>query len=376
MSSSIPPRDDFSQPGRGAGDLYRRPALNSDELLPPIEPPSARFIIQLFVVPAVIVAVVVLAWFLIESMARRGEQDPDQIVDALRSNNQARFQQAKDLADMLRLPQRYPEIKTNRELAQKLAAYVDELVAAGSTAEADVTMRIFLVTALGEFHVDDGLSALIKAALNDPERDVRRRAINALAVLAGSMAQLNEPLVDENLTEALLKLADDQEELVRSETAFAMGVAAAAPGADPRLTTALEQLADDPYTDARFNAAMGLARAGSPQAAPALAEMLDLDSIRSSLSGEKALNASVTEEALQSQKAYKRDLIVANALESIERIVKTSELSAEGAATLTSALRRFSEAAPQVQDPAPVPAELIDKAEQTLRQVQAEAAAE
>ena len=40
-----------------------------------------------------------------------------EIVRALRSNNQARFQKAKDLADMLRTPERYP-LRTNRKLAQ------------------------------------------------------------------------------------------------------------------------------------------------------------------------------------------------------------------------------------------------------------------
>src|SRR5215213_1368621 len=132
MTSSIPSKTEPSQPA----------SVSSDELLPPVEPPSAGFIIQLFVVPAVIVAAVVLLWFLIESLARRSEQDPDQIVAALRSSNQARFQRAKELADMLRLPERYPELKINRELAQKLAVYLDELVEAGDSSDASVAMRI------------------------------------------------------------------------------------------------------------------------------------------------------------------------------------------------------------------------------------------
>src|SRR5439155_23866789 len=41
--------------------IESRPPLG-EELLPPVEPPSARFIIQLFVVPALIVALIVAVW--------------------------------------------------------------------------------------------------------------------------------------------------------------------------------------------------------------------------------------------------------------------------------------------------------------------------
>jgi hypothetical protein len=340
-------------------------------MLPPVEPPSARFIIQLFVIPALIVAVVVLIWFGIESLARSGEQDPDQIVAALRSSNQARFQQAKELADMLRLPQRYPELKTNRELAEMIAAYLDEMIEEGSTAEAEVTMRIFLATALGEFHVDDGLPALIKAARSDPERDVRRRAINAIAVLLGGMATLEPPqyLASEELTETLVELSNDQDELIRSEAAFALGVAAAGQKADPRLETALEELADDPYTDARFNAAVGLARAEAPGAAEAVAEMLDPESIASSVSGEKPLTEQVTDEQLASQKAFKRNTIITSALRAIERLLDNADAPREDFAVLQTALEGFLNAAPSMKEPAPVPDELLDAAQRTLKQV-------
>jgi HEAT repeat protein len=377
MSSSVPPRGDPSQPG-SSGERFAPPgAISSDELLPPVEPPSAGFIIQLFVIPAVIVTAVVLLWFVIESLARRGEQDPDQIVAALRSSNQARFQRAKELADMLRLPQRYPELKVNHELATKLAAYLDELVEAGDPSDASVAMRIFLATALGEFHVADGLPVLLKTARNDPERDVRRRAINAIAVLTGSMASLKppQPIASEELTDALVKLASDQDELIRSETAFALGVSAAAPQADSRLVTALEELADDPYTDARFNAAVGLARIGSPRAAAAVAEMLDPSSIESSLAGEKAMNEQVTAAALNAQKAYKRNTIVTSALTAIDRLLENKSLPAQNFDVLQKALEGFLAAAPTMQDPAPVPDELLEAVSRTLAKVKARAAA-
>ena len=376
MSSSIPPKNEFSQGVVDADNRYARAHSSSDELLPPVEPPSAGFIIQLFVIPAVIVAAVVAIWFVIESLARRGEQDPAVIVKALKSNNQARFQQAKDLADMLRLPQRYPEMKVSHDLSHQIAGYVDELVAAGRPEDAEVTMRIFLVTALGEFHVDDGLPALLNAAQNDPERDVRRRAINAIAVLAGAMAGLKPPqsLQSEELAEALLKLADDQDELVRSETTFAIGVVAGTPDADPRLAEKLVELADDPYTDARFNAAAALARLGSPAAPAAVAEMFDADSLASSLSGEKALTEEVTEEALAAQKAFKRNMILSSAIKSTNQLLATPALPAEAFAPLETAVEGFLKSLEKLQKTGPVPDELVDEAERTLVRVKARAA--
>jgi HEAT repeat protein len=274
---------------------------------------------------------------------------------------------------MLQSPQRYPELKTNHELAQKLAALLDEQVTAGDDAEAAVTKRNFLCTALGEFHVDDGLGVLLKAARRDPQRDVRRRAVNAVAVLAGALGELKPPqyLKGDELVEALTALADDPDELIRSETAFALGVAAAGPDADPRLVAKLEELADDPYTDARFNAAVGLARLGNPRAGAALAEMLDAESIAASLSGEKAMTEEVSAEELRRQKAYKRNSIISNALSAIKLLLNHEGLPEATLEQLDGALTRFIASAPQIADPAPIAKEQLEAARQTLEQVRA-----
>jgi HEAT repeat protein len=366
-----------SEPHRSHSGLHGQPGpVSSDELLPPVEPPSGRFIIQLFVIPALIVGVLFCLWLLIGSLARRGEQNPDQIVAALRSNNQARFQRANELAGMLNLPQQYPELKTNHELAEKLADYVNELVEAGDSAEASVTMRYILVSTLGEFYVPDGLPALLNAARNDPERDVRRQAINAIAVLCNAMANLKppQPIESQDLNKVLIDLANDQDELIRSGAAFAIGVAAASTATpDPQLVSALEHLADDPYTDARFNAAAGLARIGDPQAAPAIAEMLDPGSLASSVSGEKPLQPQTTDAELAAQKTRKRDMVVSNALKAIEQLLEQPSLPAASFITLQKALEKFIAAAPSIKEPAPIHADVLNVAERLLTKVKARA---
>jgi HEAT repeat protein len=182
---------------------------------------------------------------------------------------------------------------------------------------------------------------------------------------------LNPPqyVASDELVDALVKLANDQDELLRSETAFAIGVVAQAPEADPRLIEALGHLADDPYTDARFNAAVGLARIGSPLAPKAVAEMLDFEALAASIGGEKAITAEQSPEQLRSQQAYKRNTIVSSALSAAGMLLEKKPPAAS-LAPLETALEKFIADAPKIQDPAPVPDEQVDAAKRVLERIE------
>ena len=52
--------------------------------LPPVEPPSAGFVVQLFVIPALVVVVVIIVWLLFGKLAG-GERDAMEYVRQLRS---------------------------------------------------------------------------------------------------------------------------------------------------------------------------------------------------------------------------------------------------------------------------------------------------
>ena len=266
----------------------------------------------------------------------------------------------------------------NRDLAQRIAVYVEELVDAGRPEESEVTMRYFLVRTLGEFHVADGLPALVNAAEHDPERDVRREALSAIAVLAGAMQNLKppQPIGSQELNDALVRLADDQDDLIRSGTAFAIGIVAKVPDADPRLAEKLGELADDPNTDIRFNAALALAQLGNPAAPAALAEMFDLDSIASSLSGEKAIENELNEQALASRRAFKRDMIVSNALKATDQLLATPALPAEAFTPLEAGLKAFLASSEKLQENERVSDKLVAEAERILKRVKARAAGE
>lgn len=300
--SSNPANDNLPSQNSTSGSQ-----VSTHELLPPVEPPSGGFILQLFVVPAVIVLAVVLLWLLVTTLATQGDQDPTKIVAALRGSKQSRWQKAVELANMLRLEKRYPELKHNSELAAELAKLLSEEVEAGLDDDNSISLRYYLCRVLGEFYVDDGLEVLLDTARNDPERDVRREAINALAVLSSARAGLAPPqgIQHPKLVASLAALASDQDDLIRSQTAFALGVLITAPEANPQLQVELENLADDLYSDARYNAALGLARQGNMRASEAVVEMFDSE----------ALSKSTASEKTPAQQAYKRDTILKNAIE-------------------------------------------------------------
>ena len=329
--------------------------VSTDELLPPVEPPSAGFIIQLFVVPAVIVLAVVLLWLLVTTLATQGDQDPQKIVAALRGSNQARWQKAEELANMLRLEKRYPELKGNAELASELAKLLDEQVDDGLDDKNSISLRYYLCRVLGEFHVDSGVEVLLKTASSDPERDVRREAINALAVLSSGLGELDPPrsIDHPELVETFAKLSDDPDDLIRSQTAFALGVLAMVPEADPLLTTELEQLVDDLYSDTRYNAALALARQGNLKSLSAITEMFDPEALALSTKNEKGAK----------MQAFKRDTMLKNAIDAAKSL--TEKNPEADLTSLRDAVQQFTDTAIDWK-PLPVASSIIDRGQEFL----------
>ncbi len=334
--------------------------LAADELLPPIEPPSAGFILQLFVIPAVIVLVVVLLGWLVTSLASTGERDPVEIVAKLRGSSQNRWQEAFELANALRTEERNPELKSNTRLADELAKLLDEEHAAARTDDDSVKLRTFLCSALGAFHVDNGLGVLLKVAHGDVDEAVRGDAVNAIAVLAETFRTADPPqaLEGANFVETFVDLANDQSDMVRSRTAFALGVITLAPQSDPRLTEELEKLVEDLYPDARYNATTGLARRGSLLAVAPLVEMLDLESLSVSIQGESRPD----------MQTRKRNTILKNALDAVV-VIKEKNPDAD-LGVLRDAVQKFIDMAPEWQEQGAVPPQLVDRAKEVLEVVQ------
>src|SRR5688572_2382537 len=72
--------------------------------LPPVEAPTATFILQLFLIPLLIVSIVVLLWLLFSWIAHMGRDNAAELARAVERGDKSSWQRAYELADLLRSP--------------------------------------------------------------------------------------------------------------------------------------------------------------------------------------------------------------------------------------------------------------------------------
>jgi hypothetical protein len=319
-------------------DYHAPNPVLSDDHLPPVEPPSAGFIVQLFVIPALIVVIMFALGAGIKWLVER-DNNPGSYVESLRRNTAGRWQAAHDLADLLRNP-RNARLREDAGLAGQLADILNKEIDDGSLEPNPIKLRVYLCHLLGKFRVPGVLDVLVKAAKTErgqAESAVRFAAMNGLAVWLdgeshkggshkGGDAEKTPPPVDvgRKLMPTILAASRDEQPLLRSIAAFALG-AADSDEANQRL----ERMLLDSYPDVRYNAATMLARHGHAEAVDVLAEMLD----------ERQVVAIEKEDEAESR-GYKRDLILVNALRA------TSDLAQKNATadltSLTKAVERLT----------------------------------
>ena len=317
--------------------------MSPDDALPPVEPPSASFLLQLFIVPGIIVVAVVMVWMLFTWLAHKGD-DPRQYVKALQRSSANRWQVAVTLASVMQ-DKRHGAFKRDPQAAAELARLLDEEIAAGSMEENQVTLRVFLARTLGEFCIPDVLPVLLKAATTarqPEEKHVRQAAIEAIAVLAQNMSQEQPPqkLHDSALTETMLALSRDDDPAVRYRAAFALGLMG-----DDVFLDRLERMIEDVNPDVRYNAATGLSRYGNERAIVVLEEMLD-----------PTQSAGMNQEAEAADRPAKQVNILLNAMRA------TQQLAARNPQADIAPLRAAIEKLTKSKLPRPV----VLEAEQTL----------
>jgi HEAT repeat protein len=266
--------------------------------LPPVEPPTSTFILQLFLIPLLIVAIVVMLWLGFSWIAHMGRDDPAALAKAIERGDNASWQRAYELADLLRSPDpRYDALRTDPVLAKRLADFLKRDLKEPVSSRSDkerVIRRMYLCRALGSFHVTDGLPVLLEAATleRDPvEVEVRYAALEAIATLAHQMGPGALADDDDEVLKTLLDASREQDDSstpppaydedgqptlyrpkaeLRAVAAYALGVVGG-----ERAIERLKLMLHDAYPNARYNAATGLARHGEEAAEPVLREMLD-----------------------------------------------------------------------------------------------------
>ena len=286
----------------------------SPDSLPPVEPPSAGFLVQLFLVPALIVGIIVSVWLAFHWLAQLGN-DPQAYVRTLRRNTEGRWQAALNLANDLRGPGG-AAIKSNAVLAGELASILaDEVksgrpVGSGHSAEQSQTLCVYLCRALGEFTVPEAAAPLVTRAEDDAEPEIARAAVEALAVLATNLAAAGTEFTNRSaVTAALLTDTRSADDGLRSSATYALGVVGG-DGARERL----EVLCGDTADDVRYNAALGLARLGDTAAYETLGEMLALPDVAAAAGDQEAKS-----------ERYKRAMVVVNALKGVGLLVDQTD---------------------------------------------------
>jgi HEAT repeats len=237
--------------------------------LPKVEPPSAGFVVQLFVIPALVVVVVIIVWLLFGKLAG-GERDAMDYVRRLRSPA-ATWRYAFELASLI---QHDPKIGSDPlvlgELTDLLSHEIDN-------PEGDPKLTQYVALTLGAFktleaRTENGQSVDPLVALSralDPRHDTKIR-IAAAASLAKQAARMNGQLDDAGATHALDAAATSGEPEVRQMAVYALGFFGG-----PSATKCLrDRIQSDEDRFVRYNAAVALARRGDLAALGTLREML------------------------------------------------------------------------------------------------------
>ena len=281
-----------------------------DDALPPVEPPNAGFLLQLFVVPLTIVACGLFVVWGFYWLAQMGN-DPESYVRALRRNNEGRWQVALNFANDLRGPGG-AALKNDATLARDLAGILDDEAASGRprggghAAEQSRTLCGYLCRALGEFAVPEAAPPLVARAGDGDDPETARAAVEALAVLAANLAAAGRAFDDPAAVHAAVLAASRSDDAkLRSSAVFTLGVLG---GADA--VERLRQLVEDGNDDVRYNAAMGLARQRDEAAWKPLEEMLALPDVVPAANDQRGR-----------ADRYRRAMIVVNALKGVGLLV-------------------------------------------------------
>ncbi|QDT52389.1 HEAT repeat protein [Caulifigura coniformis] len=280
------------------------------EHLPPVEPPSASFIVQLFLVPAIIVAVVIGLYVLFGKLAA-GDTDWRQLVSDIKSDNpNVRWRAALNLAEGL-------DSDEARGLEGQHLASIPEI----ATALNDLTLQqlkstvrndeqqqqlAFLLKALGRMDAVDQIRPALRTTLDETqEGEIRKQSLQAIAMIAGRRQAKGESLSDPELVDAVIAASQSPDPVLRQHAAFALGLIGGPIG-----ESRLGELLEDPDEMTRMNAAIGFARAGSPRGLGVFQLVL-----KQSADWPAQANSPREIEA-----AFEKQLMLRNALQAIEQI--------------------------------------------------------
>ena len=236
--------------------------------LPPVEAPSAGFVVQLFVIPAVVVAVVIVVWLLFGKLAG-GERDAMEYVRQLRLSS-ANWRSAFELASLIQNDARLgSDPKLLGELTDLLSHELDHNEDPRLTQYVALTLGAFqtLEASLADGRKVDPIDSLARALEPKFETPIR---IAAAASLAKQAARLQGKLEDPRGVSALAQAAAGDDPELRQMAVYALGFF----GGEAASQALRDRITGDEDRYVRYNAAVALGRRGDMSAKGTLSEML------------------------------------------------------------------------------------------------------
>lgn len=249
------------------------------EDLPPVEPPSAGFIVQLFVVPALIVMAVIGVWAMFGKLAA-SEQDHRSLTRELGSSNEhRRWRAALGLAQMLKSDLSRGEegqgLNSNREIATDLSAMLEERIGAllpGDEEDREKALKHqeFLARTLGLMDVPDVVIPVLQKAMDEKhDSQVRKNSIASLALIAGRSEAAGKPIESDDVVDSLITATNDDDVLIRQMGTYGLGLVK-----NDAATGRLKALLSNADQNTRYNAAIGLVRRKSSAGISVFREVL------------------------------------------------------------------------------------------------------
>lgn len=242
--------------------------------LPPVQPPSAGLIMQLFLVPAVIVGAIVGVYALFGKMATQ-ELDWRQLTTDVGSENpHVRWRGALGLAQMLdadaHAGSTAAALKSNTEIASSLSRLYAQLIHSQTPSEEELKQIEFLSKALGRMDVTEVIVPVLRDGYQPGRNhDVRKHSLIGLAMLLGQLRDQGRNFDNSQVVNELIETSRESEPLFRHQSAFILGLISTPPAME-RLAVLLE----DPDQMVQVNAAIGFARNNQVQGVPVFRELL------------------------------------------------------------------------------------------------------
>ncbi|MFN8708604.1 MAG: HEAT repeat domain-containing protein [Planctomyces sp.] len=289
--------------GPVSGDSQALP-LRRPEELPPVEPPSAGYIIQLFLIPALIVGALAAVVFL---FGRLGDAESDwrQMVSELGSSNEhRRWRAAQGLSQLLwndevAVPEGQLPLAEQPIVIDGLAGLLKASLESRSVTDEDIRHQQFLARALGALRNDDKVMPVLAMAMApEVSAEVRKSAAMSVAAIAGrhfeqatgyqtdaggapagtaedrrksdvALPLAEATIRDPEVLKQLRLMTQDSDPALRHIAAFTI-----ASVSGPECINQLKVVLLDADAKTRANAAVGLARNGSSEGFAVLRELL------------------------------------------------------------------------------------------------------